>query len=744
MVSYVSNKGAPYCLPKKDSAAFLAALQNGTLDINQLKQLSSEDRRAAFGKVLGDDNAKEVNTLFESKLLLKNQKKAMLDWVNQLAGLSQPIRKTIEDQILSLDKVLNPVDKKSFLADLANKKLGAAVTDVEAKAIFDQAKVVSDLKTDFVTSMTRDNPAGDQDKRIAYGLAQVKLLDTVEEMKPNGRTFAQHVTDIMGLPKSFQTSIGHLSAMAVQLTGAISTKAYWQGAYKMLGFFAKEENYDIFRAWSITHPKYNSWRAAGLQITQLGNDLNKWEEGIQTHYLEQINNHISDKTGAFNIIKASNRAFTGSQNYTRISLYDTWTNAAKAAGEDVRDGSPACKEIAKVINDFTGRGALGKGDKYANASTALNVVLWSVRKFSALVNVLNPYEYLKPYESKTARYVRYRLLAGTIMTFGAITMLLRSSGYSVDTNPISQGFMKAVSPGGEKYDWAGPFPGAIRLMSRILTGRMINANGKETEFAQSVAPSIFGDNKFVGHYVTKDKDGNYHDAGEDKYAKNRLELTGEYFRGLLAPVVSILVNAMAGSDPVGNDFSVPAEIRHHMEPINISQFINYYYENPQDTADVLPSLISIFGVGLQSPLAPQVKQGMNVWGDEVNQWSFHDPVRTKLDQELDQIGVHPQFPYPSIGGVKLTDQQYQDYIKISGSFAKDRLSDLFDSPKFQAAPTPLKKQAIDGIFSTGRSKAIGYIQAKYHDTKDDIIKPSNELWKQKNGFTTPEEGKAPE
>jgi hypothetical protein len=65
-----------FCLIKEKADEFKKALVSGKIDIEKMIDATSSERREIFEKFFGEkDIAKEVNALFESKLLLKNQKK---------------------------------------------------------------------------------------------------------------------------------------------------------------------------------------------------------------------------------------------------------------------------------------------------------------------------------------------------------------------------------------------------------------------------------------------------------------------------------------------------------------------------------------------------------------------------------------------------------------------------------------------------------------------------------------------
>lgn len=125
---------------------FLRALQDGTITPEKLSEMTSAERRAFLEKIVGKDEARDVNALFESKLLLKDQQAGMITWAKQVGGMTPEVLRDIISRVNKLDRVLNPTEEKSFLNDLANQKLGTDVTLEEAQKISDLAKRASDLK----------------------------------------------------------------------------------------------------------------------------------------------------------------------------------------------------------------------------------------------------------------------------------------------------------------------------------------------------------------------------------------------------------------------------------------------------------------------------------------------------------------------------------------------------------------------------------------------------------------------
>ena len=84
----------------------------GEIDPEKLAAMSSAQRRAEFAKMLGDENAAQVNASFESKLILRDQQRGLVTWAKKLGGLTEPARRDIIAQISRLDRVLAPDEEQ--------------------------------------------------------------------------------------------------------------------------------------------------------------------------------------------------------------------------------------------------------------------------------------------------------------------------------------------------------------------------------------------------------------------------------------------------------------------------------------------------------------------------------------------------------------------------------------------------------------------------------------------------------
>ena len=132
-----------WCLTKQASQQFRKALVSGEIDPFKMADMDSEARRTLLAKYVGKENAQQVNSLYESKLLLKRQQQGFQTWVKRTAGISPQIKRDLLSRIERMDKVLTSADP--FLQDLASTRLKIDITQDEAKNINDLSKRIQCL-----------------------------------------------------------------------------------------------------------------------------------------------------------------------------------------------------------------------------------------------------------------------------------------------------------------------------------------------------------------------------------------------------------------------------------------------------------------------------------------------------------------------------------------------------------------------------------------------------------------------
>lgn len=682
------SENEKYCLPQYLVDKFSRAL-DGPLDPENLVDMSSSERRKAFEEILGEDHAEEVNILFEQKLLLKNQQKGIANWIATVQGIKPQTRLDMLSKIQRMKGVLTPAEKNRFLADLAKDKLGFNVTADEAQLIFDQSTKVKNLQA------AMEGTKAGSIERIAYGRAAMDFKDLVSKMKPGGRAWTGLLGDILNISRTVQTSLD-LSAVLNQGTGMLSRKEGLKGIGQMFKYMASEENYKNFQAYVLSHPNYALMQDGKLAIMDLSDKLSLREEEIQSSLVEKFNQKLKDASGGLvpNIIRGSNRAYTGYLNYVRVEVFNNLVESARAAGEDVRLGSKTLKDIAKSVNDFTGRGNLGKDDKYGYAGPLINIVLYAPRKISATVNMLNPLRYMDPKISLTARKAAFRQLLGTIGVTTAALTLAKAMGADVNINDPTASDFLSVKVGSHSVDFTGGVSTYLKFLGRFYNNSLTTASGKELEFTDAYG------------------------------SPSRGSLTANFMRNKLAPVASFIVDALFQKDSIGRPFDITQEAKDRLVPMGLDSILDYFHTEPEESTKLIFPLLSVFGSNLSSPLPAESKFGINVWAEPSTPYDI--APRNAIDKEAFRLGVPVHLPPSRISGIKLTDQQYQNYIMLSGQFAKQQLEPLITSPAWGQMNDGFKTQMIKSRLQQSRTFAQETIKAQSLGSDNDIERKSRE------------------
>lgn len=670
---------AAFCIPPAQAAVFKQAVASGQLDIEKIADLSSEDRRNVLGKYVGPDNAYEVNALYESKLLLKDQQRGLATWARTVAGLTEPARRDLLTKIQKLDRVLQPADKQSFLSDLAQKKLGVEVSADEAKQIFDASqKAQSALDAWRDAGMDPD----DWEKRRAFGRAQQDMVQLVESMKPKPSWLSWNTaTNLLTLPQQMLTSIFHMSAFMVQGAGMLSRQRAWEAFGQMFRHFASEDNFQDLNAWITTHPDYSLLKEGGVAINKLGDKLSEREEYIKGYWVEAANHYLSEATGVPNLVRASSRAFTGFLNYVRAKSFYDYIASARARGEDLSPGSRTTQDIATTVNTFTGRGNLGFNDSLGFLAPVLNTVIWAPRKLAATMNMFNPVTYLNPNIGRTARLERVKNLMGMMVVTGTTIGLARAMGAEVSTDINSPDFL-SVKIGDTTFAPPGGVASYIRMWARVFK----NVGTRAYDYVNDIPYSQpFG-------------------------TPTALETMLSFLRNKTTPLAGFITDAIHGKDPIGRPFNMTEELSDKLVPITMKEIFDFAYNDPDNYAAMVPALTSIFGIQMRPPMAPAHLYGMNMWGEPSD--DLTRPSQDPVDIELRQIGYRASFPSPTIQGIPLNGPQYRAYIKIAGENSRAAIENDMSLPGWADYPKEQKMRMIRADITGARKDAADQIMTE--------------------------------
>lgn len=177
MKFYVNNMPNTWCLTQQGRENLEKALREYG-DYRKFSLLASDVRREYLAKYIGQDNAREVNAVLESKLTLKNQKVALKSFIETVLKPPKEVKTELESIIEKLDKALAPNEVNQYLEDFASKALGRTVTEKEAEFIFDKATELQKLSEDTTEFGT---------PTLEYFKTRKELNDYLDSLNPTSR-----------------------------------------------------------------------------------------------------------------------------------------------------------------------------------------------------------------------------------------------------------------------------------------------------------------------------------------------------------------------------------------------------------------------------------------------------------------------------------------------------------------------------------------------------------------------------
>lgn len=558
-----------FCLPKEFASKFLTALKDGTIDPEKLITMSSEERRTFLTDIVGKDDAKEVNALLESKLLLKDQKRGMVAWAKKVSGISEPVRADMISRIEKMDRVLDATDQHSFLEDLAAKKLGTDINFEEAKTVASLSKKVTDTKA----AIKETDPVGSP-SRLEYGAKYVALQNYVHELKLAGADTLQDTLDqaktnprravidsisklagvAKGLKASFDNSFGGRQGFKAIFTNpkewASSFLHSWSDIAKQLGKSASDNTVmDANKAYVFSMPDALNGNFARMKL-DIGLDT---EEA----YPSALPEHIP---GIGRLYKASEVAYNGMAIRLRADIATKVLEVAKANGHDLTD-KLNIESLGRLVNSLTGRGSLGSLEKIGKT---VNTVFFSPKSLKASFDFLTLHagDEMSAYSRAQAAKNLLKVTAG-IATLMGIANALRPG--SAELDPRSADFGK-IRVGDTRFDISGGMLSLVSLAARELT--------------QSSKTSTTGK-------VSKLNTGKFG-------AQTGLDVLVKFATNKASPLASVVLDLLNQQDHNGNALTVGGEASNLLMPLPVTN-VQELMSNPNSANTVLAEMADAIG-----------------------------------------------------------------------------------------------------------------------------------------------------
>lgn len=554
---------ANFCLPKELASKFVQSLKDGTINVDKLIDMTSAERREFLGKIIGEDNAREVNAAFESKLLLKDQKRGLVSWAKQVAGISEPVRRDILAKIDRMASVLTPRTEEAFLEDLAAKKLGTDVTFEEARQISEQADIVNKARAKFdpekAEAGTNKNAGWqNEEDRLDFGYKDRQLTKKIQELKLSNKTLGEKVKEnLIGIP-------GHLKSIQASFDnsffGRQGLKALFNPKYTGLWItnFSKSWS-DIAKEIVHTKSKIDPMDAIYADIGSRPNAmLGKYKAtgvdlGLQSE--EAFPSASPEHLPLLGrLYKASETAFNGGALRLRADIADSLIRDAEKFGLNTKDPKDS-SVVGTLANSLTGRGKIHTAQKGIFSAKSINNLFFSIKFLKSNWDTLTGhslgYEFPKGAQRSFGRRQAAQNLASVVTSIAAInTLAYLMNPDSVQLDP-RRSYFGQLKFGDHHVDITGGMGSLLTLAARITPTLH---NGKWGLWSQST----------TGKWTRLD---------DPKYGQqDAVDTVNSFIDGKASPLLSTLMDFGRGRTYAGEKPTLGGEALKSITPIPIQNF----------------------------------------------------------------------------------------------------------------------------------------------------------------------------
>lgn len=398
-----------------------------------------------------------------------------------------------------------------------------------------------------------------------------------------------------------------------------------RGLATALSHFMSQEKHEKFMDNLKADPIYQHIKEDKLAITEPDYKLNAREELFLNGWV----NHIWDIIGLparliskqayeswkrANLFKRFERANVGAMNMIRLQRYKDGIQLLEAQGKSRETHPQDYKNMAAMINTFTGRTSLGKLEQQ---SKMLSFFFFSPKMWASTLKTFTPYAFYEfgrmgsaelanmgekkgdkvgkrqisvAQKMAMADYMKY---VGLTTSMVALAALYYNNDDDDETevvlDPKSSDFMK-IKIGDTRVDpWGGRIQ-MIVLQARMIAGAMTSTQSKQTT-----------------------------PLGTPYKTPTRLGLIGQMTRNKLAPSMAIAVNVMdtylnkqgEKVNKYGEPVELSEEITNNLYPIYGETLMELWADQPETVATFL-TIYAFLGGGVQTyeKKAPKNKGGI--------------------------------------------------------------------------------------------------------------------------------------
>lgn len=535
--------------------------------------------------------------------------------------IESPLIKAAQERLNTLKEQMNQLREEAGLPEmqrLARAKMAATkrIDQLETKI---KNKDFSKKKIEPVKA---DKELKDlQDKKM---LLQEEYDRIQYENELRNRSKAQKTKDALYEAWSFIRAVRATSEFSfVLLQGGMYTvnsplKAL-EAMKNALTQFASEKKANEWEKFIKSQPYYPALKASKLSITETDYKATLKEEMFVSQWanviwdlagspLKLISTNAFEKWKSANLLKAFERAATGYMNTLRVSQFLRGMEMLELQGKFFETDPEAYKNVADVINTYTGRASLGKLESF---SKELSLGYFSPRMWASQLKMSTPYFFYyvaKKGDKNTPWYkpsVAQKMAIGDYMKFVGITfstMIASQLLYNafrdddddemvIETDPRSTNFLK-IRIGNTKIDpWGGKLP-IIVLQTRLLMSSLDPAHAYKR--GEKLSPLGYGKTPKASDLIIR-------------YAANKLAPTPamiyKYLDARTKKIDGEFTRVGYGDKGVGFD----DQLESNLYPIYFETINELYQDQPETVASFLTGA-AFFGLGVQTYPEPGSKK----------------------------------------------------------------------------------------------------------------------------------------
>lgn len=565
-----------YCLIKSEVEKLKRAIADGTLNPAKLSEMSSAESLAFLETILSKENAKQVNLLYEKKLLLKKQDRAIYNLFRDITGLSEKEKAVKAEEMKRTlaeknRRIFEPAEGERILneliADKYAKKYRTEVTLEESEKILDLYSKAEEAKK----KINNESPLRSKD-RVDYGVEQALYDDYIGELihetkkiplldynKP--KNYGKAIVELGGLTKSF------LSTFDNSFVGTQGAKMFYARPYLWAKGVIK--SFDNIQKELRGKDAMLPIRADVLSRPNALNDAYKkakLDVGIKTE--EQFPIHLGAKIPLLGrIFRGSESAFNGTAMRMRADYFDKLYKWAESNGRDMNDKT-VLEGLGSLANSMTGRGSLGKLEPVAGT---VNNLLFSGKFLASNWNTLTAHLF----DSKAPTFVKIEAAKNLMKIVGGTAAIITMYNFlhpGQEIDPRSSNFGKLVN-GNKATDITGKMGSLVTLISRLIP---TTHNGK------------WG-------FWTKNSKGEYRDLTDGKYGQaTALDVFENFWEGKAAPLAGLMRDIWKGQNFEMEKVTPQSAIKSLVTPLSIQSILKLD-KDTQDANNLIYAILDTLG-----------------------------------------------------------------------------------------------------------------------------------------------------